>query len=475
MRPTLRIKNYKRIGTELRIENFERFNYFVGRNGSGKSSVLNALSHLNDGLSARGFFSDKSIVELTMNGKRRQIIWQAADKDPNHTSQLGDLHPLILVPYNNFQEKGGNGVLKCVFNYIKMAKETLDFLNETSKIIGGSPIKAQRVINNDDPWDDSVGERIFRQDNITVSLEFLSDGLKSMNDLRYNLSSSFRYMNRGELETADVVLIIIEEPENNLHPDMQEKIPDLLSAFLMEEIESGFHEKICFCISTHSPFLISAAAGHDGSKVYFMGDGSLLDLGLNSVESSSGYTGHQCAAVVANMLGGNVTDLGYPENYCVLEEFSMQLILQDAKEKGLIKNIQFVSASGVSRIVSLSKTLDEIGNLDTLMKCNPFYVSKYLVVVDSLKELEPKEVITIKKIQTRLGKRFIELNEDGLEKYYKNLDVKLSEEFEAEIKSVTGANRGAVKAKYAARVAGKVKSASDFSKLFNGELDILLS
>jgi len=52
--------------------------------------------------------------------------------------------------------------------------------------------------------------------------------------------------------------------------------------------------------------------------------------------------------VVGQVLGGDVTDLGYPENDCILEEYSLQVILKNAKVEGIIRNIQVISALGIT-------------------------------------------------------------------------------------------------------------------------------
>jgi predicted ATP-dependent endonuclease of OLD family len=64
---SLKLKNFKRIRNEVLFTNFGKYNFFVGKNNSGKSSILNALTLINDGTNSKRFFSKDSIAELSYN------------------------------------------------------------------------------------------------------------------------------------------------------------------------------------------------------------------------------------------------------------------------------------------------------------------------------------------------------------------------------------------------------------------------
>lgn len=473
MKTLLRIQNYKRISEEIKLKDFESVNYFVGRNNSGKSSILNALSHLNDGVNSRRFFGPDSIIEFITDNGKQFIVWEEKEKNPNHTSHRGNLQLIIVSLAEQHSEMGANGTLRSDFNYIKIGKAQLDYINETAVMLNISPIVAQRIIKNDDPWDNLVGERIFLQENREVLLQFLANGLKSFNDLRFSLTQTLGQLSPDQIRKADAIIVLIEEPENNLHPDMQKAVPVFLDSFIKNS-DSELRSKVCFCISTHSPFIIGASTQFKDQKVYLVDDGHLVDLQKQKIMTSTGYKGHECAWVVGQMLGGSVTDFGYPENYIILEEYSLQLILDDAKRKNLISNIQFISASGVTRIISLTETINEIKNLNTLIKCNPYYVDKYLIILDNTMNLGKKEFFKLSRIKDKLGNRFVELSNKVLEEYYMNIDPTIYQEFMREAKTASGQEMGLLKAKYAAIVTKKLNTSEDFSKLFNKELDFLL-
>ena len=420
MQTEFRIKRFKRINDEIILKEFDKVNYFVGRNASGKTSVLNALSFLNDGTNSRHFFNKDSVVELTVNGKKQYLLWEDVQKNPNNASHQGNLKLQIVL--TEHPEKGANGVRTLpILKYDNVGKEQLEFLNQTLSLLQIKPVIAERIINNDDPWDNSVGTRIFKQEEAILNLQFLSDGVKSLNSIRHWLTKSISNLQDAEKKSCDVIFIILEELENNLHPELQKKIPLLLDDFVNNQ-EPYIKEKLFVFVSTHSPFIIGSCSNFHNQKVYLFNEGMLSDLSQSSISSSDGFKGAECAWVVSQMLGSDVTDLGYPENYCILEESSLQVILEHCKQIGILKNIQFVSASGAMRIVSLTETINELENLNTLLKCNPYYFDKYLLVIDNLKDFQPSEITRLESIRKKLQSRLTELKETSLENYYMNLD-----------------------------------------------------
>ncbi|TCN50007.1 hypothetical protein D0809_24060 [Flavobacterium circumlabens] len=471
MNISLKLKNFKKISSQIELKDFDRVNYFVGKNGSGKSSILNALSFLNDETNATHFFKIDSVVNLQINEKEHKLVW--INTNPNHVEKRASLNIELYVFDDNGNEKGANGIFRHKFNYDSVGKDQLNFINETANYLGFTPIKAERIIDNNDPWSDDVGKRVFKQDEVLLNLNFLSQGFKAFNDIRSIILNFTSNINTKQISNTDAIFVIIEEPENNLHPELQKKVPNYFDQIL-NEIPLEIRDKIFFFVSTHSPFLIGSSANYENQKVYLISDGSPMDLELKKTNISSGYNGIQCSWIVAQMLGSDITDFGYPENYCILEEYSLQLILEGLKSKKLIKNIQFVSASGAMRVVNFSETINEILNLNTLVKCNPYYFDKYQIIIDSLEEFAPKEKERIEKVKSNIGSRFIELKEHSLEDYYKNIDVEIYKNAIEEIATAKGREKGIPKSKYANQILNQINTKEEFSKLFNNELNFLL-
>ncbi len=145
----------------------------------------------------------------------------------------------------------------------------------------------------------------------------------------------------------DPRLILIDEPVLHSHPKLQKVLP-----FILKYIQEITNTQ--FLISTHNPFIISAAAEFgETQKVYLIKKGEVMDkdrkkkseIGFD-IEAEKSYHGIQIANVVAKMLGAEGKNLGYPENFCILEEPGLGSILEHCANKKFIKNWKFIPADG---------------------------------------------------------------------------------------------------------------------------------
>ncbi|MEP0915079.1 AAA family ATPase [Leptolyngbya sp. GB1-A1] len=475
MSTRLRIKRFKGIYDETVFEEFDFVNYFVGETGSGKTSVLNAVSFLNDGVNSRRFFGPESIVTFEFNGKSQSLHWNT--NNPNKAEHRGDLSPNVFIfAANTSNEKGANGIAgmgKSTDRLTAGSAKDLAELNSLLREANHSGLTAKKYVDQDDPFNQDNGRLVYESDRGYVEPSMIADGLTAL----INIRKSLRSWAKNFTDSANI--IIIEEPEISLHPNLQKEIPIIFNELFLS-LAPEIARKTFLLISTHSPFIISSSAKFKEQKVFPLQNGSPINFNFNDqswVETnvSSGYSGANCAYVVSKMLGAEVTDFGYPENYCILEEYSLQIILDDARKKGIIKNIQFVSASGTSRSVDLAETIYELEKLNTLVKCNPYYFDKYLFVIDSVKNINDERLKKrLLEIRSRLGSRFIELKLHSLEDYYPNLDGNLEASAKSEISENERKNKGGSKAKYAKLISEKITDEQDFSRLFNGELDALL-
>lgn len=474
----LKIRKFKKINEEIILSDFEYINYIVGENGSGKTSILNSISFLVDGLNSKHFFGPESLVSLDYNGQNRHLFWN--NENPNKTEHVGNLSLNIHIIHSNIeQEKGANGLKARAKIDEKIAienAETLKDLNTFLSEIGHSNIIAKKLINQDNPFDLDNGKLIFETDKGLVDPFFFADGLRAL----YNFKKNLKAWISSVQNTNKIHIFLIEEPENNLHPNLQKQIPLILES-LYHIPHPQLRNKIFFFISTHSPFIISASSKFQNQKVYPMQNGKPLKIDFNSqtwieTNNNSGYNGFQCAYVVSKMLGADITDMGYPENYVILEEYSLQIILDSARTKGIIKNIQFVSASGVNKAINFSETIYELEKLNTLVKCNPYYYDKYFLIIDNLNEINDEKLKTrVNKLKQHLGQRFVELSLHSLEDYYLNINPELYKQSRENIQNEDRQNQGNIKANYARLISQEIVNKIKFSELFNGELDFLLA
>lgn len=477
MSTELKIEKFKRVYEPITLKNFDFINYFVGENGSGKTSILNAISYLRDGGNSRHFLGPESVVNFKVDERSQYLYWN--NDNPNKTEDRGNLNPNIyLILSNQEQEKGANGLSgKSRFDDrlgIGDA-QTLEEFNIYMLEMGLNEVTAKKFVDQSDPFNQDNGRLIFESPEGNISPGMIADGLTVFYNLRKTLS---KWLNQINLSNS-ISFIIIEEPENNLHPKFQKRIPILLNSFF-EGLNENVSSKVHFFISTHSPFIISSSANFKNQRVFPLKNGKPLEIDFTTqswkeTNSSEGYSGSECAAVVSQMLGADITDIGYPENYCILEEYSLQIILDNARIKGIIKNVQFVSASGVSKSVDLSETIYELEKLNTLVKCNPYYFDKYLLIIDSANDIDDENLQKrIGSIRKKLDKRFIELKLPTLEDYYSNLDKEISATAKKEIGETSKRKQGILKAKFAEKISDMINDSESFSKLFDNELDILL-
>ena len=84
MLDSIHIKKFKKIQSDqsLNLKDFTDVNYLVGKNGSGKSSILSAISYLLDPTNSKNFFKKESeLVATDSLNRMTSIIWD--ENDPN--------------------------------------------------------------------------------------------------------------------------------------------------------------------------------------------------------------------------------------------------------------------------------------------------------------------------------------------------------------------------------------------------------
>ncbi len=287
---SIEIRNFKRIGVDgLKLNNLAKVNYLVGKNGSGKSSVLEGIYD---------YFT----------GKKVSLEYTKQTHDPHFFKILRILPDTNNHYRNNFQNytttdfegmENSRSIFMC---------DLKPFVLYLRKKYKGKRSRAYG--QNEIEW------------GIDMPYEYKQDRFTSLRDKENNISqglSNYQKFN-GILEILkflDINIILIEEPEIAIHPGLQKQLPaifsDMIDFLEIDKLSSQnyYSNNVNFIITTHSPFIINAAGEQAQSdieadypitqKVYMIEDGQCLN--------PEGSSGKDVKGIAATMLGAGIEDL----------------------------------------------------------------------------------------------------------------------------------------------------------------------
>ncbi|HET7301960.1 MAG TPA: AAA family ATPase [Candidatus Saccharimonadales bacterium] len=346
---------------KVRLNDLTRVNYLIGENASGKSSVLECLQVFNAALNTNvrsgsfnivglnkhafnnsGFkFSinrpsgrvikmqvpvDSDIQNGQVNHGANEIItiddeplWRYHDGDSRREA-LRRVEALSFTTayVSAIQELESGYYIRPTFmdfNFgdidITSSDHLITFLNNYYPHIGKQRINSIiKTMRSDNAIMLQLVEKAehggrviyFEDSEEHVPIASLSGGLRSMIRLYYGIEGQLR-----NIPTKENIMriICIEEPEIGFHPKLQKELPGILQDFVNR------YSDVTFFVTTHSPFVASAASGFEESqRLYLFDKGSLVDLNQDHVDESSGYKGGLCLNVIAQMLGAGFGDMG---------------------------------------------------------------------------------------------------------------------------------------------------------------------
>ena len=361
MLDSIEIKNFKRIGEEgLKLNNLKKVNYLVGENGSGKSSVLECLfgfslsknkSELIN-LTATSYWGERNIDRILPSNtciiklNDLKLIWNN-DKYENIVTDK------VLLVYNSNKsfyyrcdsEKGfyveTYGYEKLVggqdFDFKKHKKYYEDFEKIQSRVkdltdnrvlfdmshhhhrftnifnLGYQDIAYEDINSkfkngvkdiyfDQTIWNDKLQTYFKNEINLAekLNLEFGGSDDSTFNN-RNHYQSGGQYILLQLLQLYNLTkqkgykYILLEEPEGMLHPKYQKIIPTILEVLSSKS-------NIQIIVSTHSPFIISAAGEYgDTQNIYMIEGGKCLN--------PDGSSGKDVKGIAATMLGAGIEDL----------------------------------------------------------------------------------------------------------------------------------------------------------------------
>jgi predicted ATP-dependent endonuclease of OLD family len=330
-----------------KLNNLSSINYVIGSNGSGKSSLLNALwlFSTKKEIEYRGIdkpsFLDNSIIQVFSNSifpsitkvilDNKEFNYASKHYNPlinktlllwctkNHPSRLNHKDPITAI--KNRSRSFANQHLLEYYNYESIYSQwNLIFmdsgLQDFHNYVGQNLNEESWYQNFEDEWSEirrfrnqrshSSGGNGFWCDEAT--------GEATLNTLPILFSF---------LMKTDYELILIEEPEVNLHPKYQKLIPELFK--LIQKHLKNNNRFVQFIISTHSPFIINSAIALDKpaykshlekgldkedfsptNKIYHLEDGKNKNLSGDGITIKNFETGYNS---VLGSIGVQPSDL----------------------------------------------------------------------------------------------------------------------------------------------------------------------
>ena len=414
------LENFRPFESTGRLTLSPTFNIFTGHNNSGKSSLLRALLCMQSKAEGGGNqidsadvrygapqaaisveFSDcrgSTSAEMRMRGQGQvpqkpwrvrlscaradgALSWSAGvtrDKDSELYKnvlgafvQFGSIEPdNLFVPHLStrrvvgFDRQVGDQRSKVVFGTHKNLNAKIDFLTAPGRPWHDKYRAACNEIFGRDLFAFEVtggkSAGIVLDETTSIPLEKMGDGVPSVIAMLADLS------------LAKNKIFVIEEPENDLHPDALRK---LLGYF--QEAASNNQ----FLISTHSNLVLRLLGSSSDSKCFVVEDiPSETNIPQSSVREVSNSPSSRIK--ILRDLGYQLDDSELWSGWLFFEESSAERITKQflipwfAPKLGGLKTY---SSSGISNI---KKRLKDCLNLFTFIHLQPIYEQKAWVLVD---------------------------------------------------------------------------------------------
>jgi len=441
------IKNFKAIQGDdkpLILNNLANVNYLVGANGCGKSSVLegiNLISNLkntsnsnyliNNPISKK--FSIK--LELIIREKELKCEYYILDQDFKSDMEKNIIQTITYSIDTDFVN--GNKVEEANFSLDKLNqrifhtkedasshKQELKNINDILAILQKPDIKVSNS-QTTNFYDLEIDKKYLTQSNVKINPINLASGIKQLfilhKSIYKKILNTIKTLNTNYFGIYNL-LIIIEEPENHLHPDYQKTIPKLINnihrlSSSVLNANANNYTSVQFLISTHSPFIISAAAKEENQKVYLIEEGQTKDIYGNRGEGIEGYENSDCIFAVNSMLGSGLEDI-FPSTIFFCENSFAQFLRTYIETNKLNIKPAFITGGGDSDFLGKSQLWAEIIKQLNEYQRNQYVKTDIKIVIDKNIELEEQ----IKKLKTKnLGNCLIELEKDEQEKYFWDL------------------------------------------------------
>ncbi len=444
MLDNVKISNFKVIeNVGLTLKKLSNINYLVGKNGCGKSSVLEILTLLK-------LYKVNNIIR-TQRERYLDIFINIGNTSWDYDDRvIGEDSGYLSVKGLSLYSKSTQNRIIFDLNLIRnitLQNEYGNFIDISKfSLFDESHSSLVNIIEGDENWNvnNNLHEiKVFYFTNRIISRlnfvttqnihpwlykeykkiikEFIPNFETAVSDSHIVVDIqelNYTQLSSGEINILELInniflsdfvsspcLFLIDEPEGNLHPKFQKLIPLILNRISLLCEEKDF---VQFIISTHSPFIISAAAEfYDSQKVYLIENGQTVDLGGILGQGQDGYSGGECLLAVNKMLGSDLNDIA-PHSIIFCER-TLKLFLESLFEfnKPLRPIILTDKAGGSDEHI---KIMTEI--FDSVRKADKVNLLDYKIygVIDKCGKEEPWK--------KQLGDKLMVLNEAELERLY---------------------------------------------------------
>ncbi len=379
-------------------------NLLVGHNNSGKSTILRSVYLLQS--------PDQSIVTRQGANASGQAMMELADIDPSERPFFGfvnlfpDRQPIHkgTIMYENTQDarihvRGGNTVfprisahLNNFFIYPFFSKrkpasytETISEVTQINVIEDLSTLYPQVDLLLADPEHESyVDFMSYCKDILGFSISSFSASNGKQLGLRIDKKRvvPFRSMGEGvpqivgliwQLSQAEGKLFLIEELENDIHPEALKK----LLALIVEKSKTNQ-----FIISTHSHIVLKYLGSASDSKIFHLTlgyEGKIPTTTIHEVDSDD----PEGRRFILEDLGYDLFDFDLANGWLLLEESTAERVIREYLIPTFIPalhgKIRTLSLGGISKA---DRAFSDFSRLFLFLHREPIYHNKAWVMLD---------------------------------------------------------------------------------------------
>jgi AAA domain, putative AbiEii toxin, Type IV TA system/AAA ATPase domain len=400
---SVRIQNFKSLADTGDVR-LDRINVLVGRNNHGKSAFIQAVHLIQRG-------SRMSDRDIRLGASATEITYRLGDINPavaslGRGSNRGESAVFYLtwsgtrgVSLNGINFKttnagniGGQFILESepdnfIYTYLSKRKVTgfdqvvnVEKTRAVSNDLRYLVSKVDRLANADHPKAEEYRELCmtvlgFRVSSLAsqgghqAGILVGSDDYIPIEDMGEGVSSLLGLIT--DLCVADGKLFLIEEPENDIHPDGLKK----LLGFIIEKAANNQ-----FIVATHSNIVTRYLGSAEGSKIFEF-KSEYVPNAIPTSEVREVENTPEARIAVLRQLGYELSDFELWEGWLILEESSAEFIIRNLIPWFVprLARIRTVAAGGTGNV---EPTFEDYRRLFLFAHLEPQYRNRAWVIVD---------------------------------------------------------------------------------------------